>query len=64
LPRTRRSALLLSRHSKFRLVFSYDRVRAVVKLNDEEIAEYLSYRRAEAVSEIVFPGQRRAVGPR
>jgi len=37
-------------------VFSYDRVRAVVKLNDEEIAEYLSYLRAEAVSEIVFPG--------
>ena len=37
-------------------VLSYDRVRAVVKLNDEEIAEYLSYLRAEEVSEIVFPG--------
>ncbi|MBI1790254.1 MAG: putative toxin-antitoxin system toxin component, PIN family [Acidobacteria bacterium] len=37
-------------------VFSYDRVRFVTKLTDQEIAEYLSYLRAGAVSEIVFPG--------
>ena len=37
-------------------VLSYDRVRAVVRLSDLEIAEYLSYLRAEEVSEIVFPG--------
>jgi len=44
-------------------VLSYDRVRAVVKLNDEEIAEYLGYLRAEAVSEIVFPGPAPSVVP-
>ncbi len=44
-------------------VLSYDRVRAVVKLNDEEMAEYLSYLRAEAVSEIVFTGPAPSVVP-
>ena len=44
-------------------VLSYDRVRAVVKLNDEEIAEYLSYLRAGEVSEIVFPGPAPSVVP-
>jgi putative PIN family toxin of toxin-antitoxin system len=44
-------------------VLSYDRVRAVVKLNDEEIAEYLGNLRAEAVSEIVFPGPAPSVVP-
>ena len=44
-------------------VLSYDRVRAVVRLNDEEIAEYLSYLRAEEVSEIVFPGPAPSVVP-
>lgn len=44
-------------------VLAYDRVRAVVKLNDEEIAEYLSYVRAETVSEIVFPGPAPSVVP-
>jgi putative PIN family toxin of toxin-antitoxin system len=37
-------------------VFSYERVRALTKLTDEEIAEYLGYLSAVGVSEIVFPG--------
>src|ERR1035438_10808688 len=37
-------------------VFEYDRVRAATKLTDEEVAEYLGYIRATAVSEIIFPG--------
>ncbi|MGA3018508.1 MAG: PIN domain-containing protein, partial [Bryobacteraceae bacterium] len=37
-------------------VFEYDRVRAATKLTDEEVAEYLGYIRARAVSEIIFPG--------
>jgi predicted nucleic acid-binding protein len=37
-------------------VFSYDRIRIVSKLTEEEIAEYLSYIRAPAVSEFIFPG--------
>jgi len=44
-------------------VLSYDRVRAVVRLSDLEIAEYLSYLRAEEVSEIVFPGPAPGVVP-
>jgi hypothetical protein len=44
-------------------VLSYDRVRAMVNLNDEEIAEYLGYLRAEAASEIVFPGPAPGVVP-
>ena len=37
-------------------VFDYERVRISSKLNDEEIAEFLSYLRAKDVSEVVFPG--------
>ncbi|MGA2738673.1 MAG: putative toxin-antitoxin system toxin component, PIN family [Bryobacteraceae bacterium] len=37
-------------------VFTYKRVRALTKLTDEEIAEYLAYLGAREVSEIVFPG--------
>ena len=37
-------------------VFEYGRVRAATKLTDEEVAEYLGYIRARAVSEIIFPG--------
>jgi putative PIN family toxin of toxin-antitoxin system len=37
-------------------VFSYERVRAMSKLTEEEIAQYLSYLRAKDVSEVVFPG--------
>lgn len=44
-------------------VLSYDRVRAVAKLSEEEIAEYLGYLHAEEVSEIVFPGPAPRVVP-
>jgi len=37
-------------------VFDYERVRRATKLNDEEVAEYLSYIGAAEVSEMVFPG--------
>ena len=37
-------------------VFSYERVKRVSKLTDEEIAEYLSYLLAKEVTEVVFPG--------
>jgi predicted nucleic acid-binding protein len=41
-------------------VLSYDRVRAVVKLNDEEIAEYLSYLRAGGYRRSSFQDRRQA----
>ena len=44
-------------------VFSYERVRALSKLTDAEIVEYLSYLRAKDVSEIVFPGPAPRVVP-
>ena len=44
-------------------VFSYDRVRVLSRLTDEEIAEYLSYLRAKDVSETVFPGPAPRVVP-
>jgi putative PIN family toxin of toxin-antitoxin system len=44
-------------------VFSYERVRALSKLTDGEIVEYLSYLRANDVSEIVFPGPAPRVVP-
>ena len=44
-------------------VLEYDRVRVATKLNDEEVAEYLSYVRAREVSEIVFPGPAPRVVP-
>lgn len=37
-------------------VRSYERVRLIAKLTDEEIVEYLAFLRAEHVSEPVFPG--------
>lgn len=37
-------------------VFSYERVRVLSKLTDDEVAEYLSYLRATDSSEVVFPG--------
>ena len=37
-------------------MFSYDRVRKVTRLNDDEVGEYLSYLRAKEVCEMVFPG--------
>ena len=37
-------------------VFSYERVRLISKLTDEEVAEYLGYLRSKEVTEIVFPG--------
>jgi predicted nucleic acid-binding protein len=44
-------------------VFSYERVRALSKLTEEEIAEYLSYLRAKDVSEVVFAGPAPRVVP-
>ena len=44
-------------------VFSYVRVRVSSKLTVEEIAEYLSYLRANDVSEVVFPGPAPGVVP-
>jgi putative PIN family toxin of toxin-antitoxin system len=44
-------------------VFSYERVRALSKLTEGEIVEYLSYLRANDVSEIVFPGPAPRVVP-
>lgn len=44
-------------------VLSYDRVRVVAKLSEEEMADYVSYLRAEEVSEIVFPGPAPSVVP-
>jgi predicted nucleic acid-binding protein len=43
-------------------VFSYERVRLVSKLTDEEVAEYLSYR-SKDVAEFVFPGPAPRVVP-
>lgn len=37
-------------------VRSYERVRLIAKLTDEEIVEHLAFLRAEHVSEPVFPG--------
>jgi putative PIN family toxin of toxin-antitoxin system len=37
-------------------VFSYDRVRRITRLNEDEVAEYLGYLRAREVCEMVFPG--------
>jgi len=37
-------------------VFSYDRVRKVTRLSEDEVAEYLGYLRAKEVCEMVFPG--------
>jgi putative PIN family toxin of toxin-antitoxin system len=37
-------------------VFSYDRVRLLSKLTDEDVAEYLSYLRSKDIAEFVFPG--------
>jgi putative PIN family toxin of toxin-antitoxin system len=44
-------------------VFSYERVRKLSKLTDEEIAEYLSYLQAKDVAEVVFPGPAPRVVP-
>ena len=44
-------------------VFSYDRVRASTKLTAEEVAEYLSYLRANEVSRTVFPGPAPSIVP-
>ena len=44
-------------------VFDYERVRVSSKLTDEEIREYLSYLRANDVSEVVFPGPAPRVVP-
>jgi putative PIN family toxin of toxin-antitoxin system len=37
-------------------VFSYERVRVLSKLTDEEVAEYLSFLRSREATEIIFPG--------
>jgi putative PIN family toxin of toxin-antitoxin system len=37
-------------------VVSYDRVRRVTRLNEDEVGEYLGYLRAKEVCEMVFPG--------
>lgn len=37
-------------------VFSYERVRTLARLTDEEIAEYLNFLVTEDMTEIVFPG--------
>ena len=44
-------------------VFSYERLRTLLKLTDEEIFEYLSYLQARNVAEIVFPGPAPRVVP-
>src|SRR5579863_6808653 len=44
-------------------VFDYERVRVSSKLTDEEIREYLSYLRANDVSEVVFLGPAPRVVP-
>ncbi len=44
-------------------VFSYQRIRALSKLTDDEIADYLSYLPATNVSEVVFPGPAPRVVP-
>lgn len=44
-------------------VFSYERVRILSKLTDEEIAEYLSYLQARDVTEVVYPGPAPRVVP-
>ncbi len=42
--------------SELERVFSYDRVRAVTKLTEEEVQQYLGYLNSQSVSEIVYPG--------
>jgi putative PIN family toxin of toxin-antitoxin system len=37
-------------------VFSYERIRVLSKLNDDEVAEYLGYLRTKEATEFVFPG--------
>jgi len=37
-------------------VFSYERVRILSRLTDQEVVEYLSYLQAREISEMVFPG--------
>lgn len=44
-------------------VFSYERVRILSKLTDEEITEYLSCLRAEEITEVVYPGPAPRVVP-
>ncbi len=57
--------LLLSPYilNELERVFEYRRVRAATRLTDEEVAEYLSYIGAKAVSEAVFPGPAPRVVP-
>ena len=44
-------------------MFSYERVRRLSKLTDDETAEYLGYLRAREVSEMIFPGPAPRVVP-
>ena len=44
-------------------VFSYDRVRMLSKMTDEEVGEYLAYLRATDVTEVVYPGPAPRVVP-
>ena len=44
-------------------VFSYERIRMLSKMSDEEIGEYLHYLRAKDATEVVFPGPSPRVVP-
>lgn len=44
-------------------VFSYERVRVLSKLTEQEIGDYLSYLQTREVAEIVFPGPAPRVVP-
>ena len=44
-------------------VFSYERIRMLSKMSDEEVGEYLHYLRAKDATEVVFPGPSPRVVP-
>jgi putative PIN family toxin of toxin-antitoxin system len=44
-------------------VLDYERVRVASKLTDQEVSEYLSFLRANNISEIMFPGPAPLVVP-
>ena len=44
-------------------VFSYERIRMLSKMSEEEVGEYLNYLRAKDATEVVFPGPSPRVVP-
>jgi predicted nucleic acid-binding protein len=60
-----RHTLLLSPFilNELERVLSYDRVRAVTRLTDDEVQQYLGYLNFQRVSELVYPGPAPPVVP-